>query len=485
MSGKRNENVDELVETVSKGLGDSDTVKVDFTIDSKLPQIPIYSGKNESFVMILTDADGKTHEQITDKFPATIQDSSGAIYEVDEQGNVTQDGKNSKSDNLDEIIVSTTDLQSDLDYYFTFENDTIALFNQRLDLAKNNGQFEFKLHRKGSTINLDSIYIVTNSDTLRNTDIVKTNLLNNLFIQVKEKEDTLVYLDILTHNSPHIEFKTLSSYNGEFGFDDGSVFTSETTPPKSITGMYDTIRVTDGSHIYNTFITLAPTQNINLKLSINNSILGDSIILNSNDARILATFNPIDSTINIRNNNFMSIDFKDHALIDIYRINKNGIQQQSKIGRCQIISMPTINIDVQLVYFVSDTTQAQTKVGADSLNVNINALRDRLNNHSFNQGFFQFTVHNTPWVIKDNLDSLTRTNMGDAYDSIRVYLQKTKGINVTSGFRPTVIYAIMTEPIFPTATSGHYLGGGVMGKNNLLKIIPKPSFVRLHCAEAG
>jgi|GEM_PF-1136631 len=105
--------------TGGKGVGDIRTGEekaqyiVDYTIDSKLTQVPIKkdtskdeikegeavgttSGENERYIITLTDDKGNKQEQVVDKFPATIEDKSGAIYEVDKEGNIKQ--VSSKSD---------------------------------------------------------------------------------------------------------------------------------------------------------------------------------------------------------------------------------------------------------------------------------------------------------------------------------------------------------------------------------------------------
>jgi hypothetical protein len=110
--------VDETL-TGGKGVGDIRTGEekaqyiVNYTIDSKLTQVPVkkdtsedkikdgeasetVSGENERYVVTLTDDKGNKQEQVVDKFPATIEDKSGAVYEVDKEGNIKQ--VSSKSD---------------------------------------------------------------------------------------------------------------------------------------------------------------------------------------------------------------------------------------------------------------------------------------------------------------------------------------------------------------------------------------------------
>lgn len=110
--------VDETL-TGGKGVGDIRTGEekarytVDYTISSSLTKVPVKkdtsedkikegeaaettSGENERYIVTLTDDKGNKQEQVVDKFPATIEDASGATYEVDKEGNIKQ--VSSKSD---------------------------------------------------------------------------------------------------------------------------------------------------------------------------------------------------------------------------------------------------------------------------------------------------------------------------------------------------------------------------------------------------
>ena len=110
--------VDETL-TGGKGVGDIRTGEekaqyiVDYTISSSLTKVPIRkdtsednieggetaettSGENERYIITLTDESGGEHEQVVEKFPTTIEDKSGATYNVDKEGNIKQ--VSSKSD---------------------------------------------------------------------------------------------------------------------------------------------------------------------------------------------------------------------------------------------------------------------------------------------------------------------------------------------------------------------------------------------------
>lgn len=129
--------VDETL-TGGKGVGDIRTGEekaqyiVDYTIDSKLTQVPIRkdeskddikdtnaaeatSGENDRYIVTLTDEKGNKFEQVVDKFPATIQDKSGATYEVDKDGNIKQ-------------VSSKSDIKLDDRTKYTKDNNAVVQF---------------------------------------------------------------------------------------------------------------------------------------------------------------------------------------------------------------------------------------------------------------------------------------------------------------------------------------------------------------------
>ncbi|NDW11240.1 fibronectin type III domain-containing protein [Dysgonomonas sp. 520] len=466
-------NIDEITEGGHENTREG-IIMPNIQLDVTIPENPVFDYNPESGEVTVFTTDGQKVSSFTPPtndgktaFPITIKDKDGNIYrvdaETDEQGNIflakEESNETSQSRIMDEIIVPIKDLPSHIDYYFTFENDSIALHNQKLNLAKNKSEKHIKLHKRdSSSINFDSIYIVVNSDTLRNTDLVKTNLLNNLFIQVKDigRKDTLAYFDIQIHNSPHVEFKTLSTYNGEFGFDDGFDFASTSLP--KINAIYDTIRNSDGALLYNPFITMNPNQTISIQADIIDKMPSYNYFIESSSLNISCIYDTTTSIANITSinsyNNFGTPDY-----ISFYRKEKNNLEEKILIGRCEIVTMnkqPTIN--VQIMYYKTDTLPM-------SNTVNPIDLENKMNNNSLNQSFKIFNVNPSIYTFVDTVATAAHLSTSES-----AYRRALRGLMVHKSFNPTLhnpntFYVIMTDLIFTDTATGGYKGGGVLNNS--------------------
>jgi hypothetical protein len=386
-------------------------------------------------------------------FPIIVKDEDGNLYKLEqtEEDDLT-------ATLLDEAIVNINESPHNFDYYFSLNNDSIAINNHKLNIAKNNKEFEIKLLKKDGSINIDSVYLIVNSDTLKNTNVFKRKMINNLSIQAKHigKQDTPAYLNIIVHNPPYVEFKTPIGYNGEFGFDDGLDFVSSDASKKN--GIYDVIQKSTGDTLYCPFITMKKNQEIKIIAEIKDRLPAYNYYVESSTPGITCTHDTTTYILTIKNNSYLN-DFSNPAQVLFYRKDKNGFESKELIGKCSIVSKDPIDtINVQIFYYKTDTLLVTNTVSPSN-------LETKMNLNSLNQSFRTVSVNSFIYTITDTtITAAQKTNSRQAYQRVIIELMRHKANNPTL-HKDNTFYVIMTDLTFAGTNPGTYLAGGVLSNS--------------------
>jgi len=359
---------------------------------------------------------------------------------------------------------------SNIECYFSINSESLKISNQILNVTESNRNFNIKFLCKNDSINLDSIYLLVNTDTIKNTNVTK-KFLNNMYIIAKKtgSSDTLSFLDIrVDKDSLYAKFTTKSSYKGEYGFDDGMDFSSISVPKVNM--VYDTIHNSDGDVLYSPFITMDPNTTITIEASIINKMPEYNYFAESSNPAIICSYDTTTSDLKITNSNYTNtFNSPDH--IFIYRKAKNNSEPKQMIGKCEVFSMNKDSVNVYILYYKHDTVPfTNTVVPSD--------LDDKLNKYSLNQSFKGFNVDYNIYSIIDStvIDSIHLSTKRNAYNRILRAFMIDKVSN-PGKYKSNSFYVIMSDLVFPdTGTPGAYSGGGVLS-NSAYAIMWKVPFL--------
>jgi predicted Zn-dependent protease len=202
-------------------------------------------------------------------------------------------------------------------------------------------------------------------------------------------------------------------------------------------------------------------QSISLNVKISEEIAGDSIYVES-PTDITTNYNRSEKLLTITNI-ALDNDFANPAYINLYRDDPYKLQRRMLIGKLAVVGRPRFEsiINVQIVYFASDTAHVKNMV-------NPTRLQNLLNSNSLNQSFVHFAVLPKIIRIKDSLNNDAKGKTYDAYIAIQ-QICKDEGMVITRNQHPTTVYVVLTDLKF-SSTDGDKIseiGGGVMSNNNL------------------
>jgi predicted Zn-dependent protease len=133
-------------------------------------------------------------------------------------------------------------------------------------------------------------------------------------------------------------------------------------------------------------------------------------------------------------------------------------------GKCAVVGRALFDktINVQIVYFASDTVKPKNTI-------NTVRLQTLLNSNSINQSFVRFSVLHNIISIKDSLNATANTEPGKAYNAILKRCAKERMIFTTTQ-PPVTVYVVMTELQFAKSDNNGIIeekGGGVIDNSNL------------------
>ena len=215
-----------------------------------------------------------------------------------------------------------------------------------------------------------------------------------------------------------IAFRAWPEYDGEFGLDNAEVFTRAKVKRGDKIGferpaIYNSYRYK--GHVVDCFITVPVGKEIEIELDIPNRC--DSCYVYeavASDDNLYCQL--IGNILKIRSD-APSESIKSYYL-SVYRKIKKKDGDSKLLGVCEVQSlMPKEPYNIQLIYFRTDST----KVIND---IDIAALKDKLNNHSFNQAFISFNINQKidTFTCKCNAAELCNNPqkaMGYIVDSLR------------------------------------------------------------------
>jgi hypothetical protein len=197
-------------------------------------------------------------------------------------------------------------------------------------------------------------------------------------------------------------------------------------------------------------------------VKISEEIAGDSIYVES-PTDITTNYNRSEKLLTITNKAVYN-DFTRPIYINLYRDDPYKLQRRMLIGKLAVVGRPLLDniINVQIVYFASDTTSCKNTV-------NIQKLQTLLDSHSMNQSFAKFTVLPNIVYMKDTLVGAIRADYGQAYRAISRECGKRQ--MMLTNIQPLkTVYIVMTDLQFIISGNNDETverGGGVMNNYNL------------------
>jgi hypothetical protein len=450
------EKINELAETIND-LAYTDNV--DVTVDYEIANANSFSVDSLGNIVVM-DTDGNTHivvaaENVTEEQIDSMNAGANNLM------NGISAGQESSSSNLEEVIIEG--LSSSYEIVVNGETEKTTT-DKKLKLVYEQQKLILKLQKNnGDTINVANIQWeigkeVVDSTLTKEITIADKNVDVIIYEKVNEKGKTkkaiIAKLQFIVKQSPYVTLSTLSGYDGEFGFDDGEDFADNSIPKQG--HQYENIQIAEAKNktktLYVPWLTLLQGQTAIFKADISNSVDGDSLYVETSNG-IIANYDKAQRRITITNNS-LNNDFAKPAYINFYRDDKYGLQKRMLIGRCAVVSKQQFKpIDVQIVYFASDTTRIKSTVNATR-------LQTLLNSNSLNQSFAQFTV--LPNIIRikgsSNLPYL------EAYNAIRK-ICRGNGMRIVYSTHPTTIYVVLTDLAYKVSEGNDgkekYRGGGV------------------------
>ena len=389
------------VHYASAGLGEifGDKGIKDIKINYKIEKITLVMTPAPGVLRIVgIDPNGENKGPVQE-LPAgrdyTITDSSGKIWQVDENGNVSQKNmdntppKSNPSHNIDNIHNSGNDIndeKSDNDIQFIYENkdykssSTIFAMIDSDDLdisimSKRNSEilngeltwfFNKKELQKGNS--LTSIKLSTKNLKNKTYDLV-----------VKKDNKELAKLKIEFYNTPILKFELPDNYDQSFLFD------NEFVKNKIVAKDYELLSTIKDYRV--PVLAASKDKIVNLNLNINGvprNIKDFEITIKEDNTSNIMFING--SNVVKMNNIKGNISFKITKNTNFRKpIYLNALYQNKIIGKLKIYSYPIINKNVQLVYIKWNNTD-------NHFDINEKELEKYLQNKSLNQLFLNINI---------------------------------------------------------------------------------------------
>jgi hypothetical protein len=465
-------------------------IKIDLTVNFVIPYNPKFEYNAKTGILEIYDLSSVSHNVELPKndkgkivLSITIKDANGNVYKVSEETYVDANENEQK-----QVVIEQYDDNKDIDeviiqgisnnYEIVINEEKEKTTNDRiLKLVYEQQKFNMRLQRSnGETINVANIQWQIKTGKSKETldaILIKEITIEDKDIEVviyekivdkngKEKKAKIAAFTFVVKQSPYITFST-SKYDGEFGFDDGEDFKENSVPKQHM--QYDTIHVADNNGkskvLYVPWVTLLQGQSVRLDVKLSRKIEGDNIYAEATSSKININYNKQQNQLTVTNNG-LDNNFNDKEYINFYRDDKYGLQKHMLIGRCAIISRQSFNpINVQIVYFASDTTRMKNTV-------NTTRLQTLLNSNSMNQAFARFTVLPNIIRVKEALSSTIKVDYKAVYKTI-LNICQNKGMKYTDNQHPTTVYVIMTELQYTKLETNGIVeerGGGVLNNCN-------------------
>ncbi|GHV69159.1 hypothetical protein FACS1894199_17430 [Bacteroidia bacterium] len=443
------------------------------TVDFTMPDNPTAILTRAGGLTVTDENGGNSHtvelpknEDGTPQLPATIQDEGGKKFVVDEKGNITSAGNNDNADNLDEVVVPGLS-----DNYEVVINGDVSKVTTKpeIKLVPSHQMYEMKVQKNnGDTVDINKIQwkigkqIVDSTDTQKIVvaDKAVSVLISEKVANSKGKTELakIAAFEFVVKTSISVTFSTLSTYDGEFGFDDGEDFAENSVPKQG--KQYETIQITEAKNkvktLYVPWLTLSQGQPpATLKVNLSKTIDGDNIYVEASSG-ITANYDQAQKRLTVTNNS-LDNTFDNPAYISFYRDDKYELQKKMLIGKLAVVSRKQFSpINVQIIYFASDTTRIKNTVDAAK-------LQNLLNSKSLNQSFAQFAVLPNIIRIKGNLSGILDTER--AYGEIKTICSDDKGMAINYSNHPTTVYVVLTDKEFKLSIRNDgkesYIAGGV------------------------
>ena len=390
------------VHYASAGLGEifGDKGIKDIKINYKIEKITLVMTPAPGVLRIVgIDPNGENKGPVQE-LPAgrdyTITDSNGKIWQVDENGNVSQKNmdktppKSNPSHNIDNILHNSgndiNDEKSDNDIQFIYENkdykssSTIFAMIDSDDLdisimSKRNSEilngeltwfFNKKELQKGNS--LTSIKLSTKNLKNKTYDLV-----------VKKYNKELAKLKIKFYNTPILKFELPDNYDQSFLFD------NEFVKNKIVAKDYELLSTIKDYRV--PVLAASKDKIVNLNLNINGvprNIKDFEITIKEDNTSNIMFING--SNVVKMNNIKGNISFKITKNTNFRKpIYLNALYQNKIIGKLKIYSYPIINKNVQLVYIKWNNTD-------NHFDINEKELEKYLQNKSLNQLFLNINI---------------------------------------------------------------------------------------------
>ena len=220
------------------------------------------------------------------------------------------------------------------------------------------------------------------NEDISSSDSVRLEELKVVALSVDDKDSKAIA------SNSSIRFSTKSDYNGEFGFDNGEVFTKAGFPKPALYSEKK-CRYNDKDYAVDCFITIPVGKEIEINVNIMNRCdtcyVYEAVAIGKDLACSL-----MGSNLKIQTSTTSYLETPYYMLILKKKMNDSS--NQEVLGVCEIqCLLEKLPYNIQLLYLHTDSTKNNA--------LDINLLRNTLKNNSLNQAFI-------PFNINENIDTI-------------------------------------------------------------------------------
>lgn len=325
----------------------------------------------------------------------TITDSNGKIWQVDENGNVSQKNmdntppKSNPSHNIDNIHNSGNDIndeKSDNDIQFIYENNDYKSSSTIFAMIDSDDlDISIMSKRNSEILNGELTWFFNKKElqkgnSLTSIKLSTKNLKNKTYdLVVKKDNKELAKLKIEFYNTPILKFELPDNYDQSFLFD------NEFVKNKIVAKDYELLSTIKDYRV--PVLAASKDKIVNLNLNINGvprNIKDFEITIKEDNTSNIMFING--SNVVKMNNIKGNISFKITKNTNFRKpIYLNALYQNKIIGKLKIYSYPIINKNVQLVYIKWNNTD-------NHFDINEKELEKYLQNKSLNQLFLNINI---------------------------------------------------------------------------------------------
>ena len=389
------------VHYASAGLGEifGDKGIKDIKINYKIEKITLVMTPAPGVLRIVgIDPNGENKGPVQE-LPAgrdyTITDSNGKIWQVDENGNVSQKNmdntppKSNPSHNIDNIHNSGNDIndeKSDNDIQFIYENNDYKSSSTIFAMIDSDDlDISIMSKRNSEILNGELTWFFNKKElqkgnSLTSIKLSTKNLKNKTYdLVVKKDNKELAKLKIEFYNTPILKFELPDNYDQSFLFD------NEFVKNKIVAKDYELLSTIKDYRV--PVLAASKDKIVNLNLNINGvprNIKDFEITIKEDNTSNIMFING--SNVVKMNNIKGNISFKITKNTNFRKpIYLNALYQNKIIGKLKIYSYPIINKNVQLVYIKWNNTD-------NHFDINEKELEKYLQNKSLNQLFLNINI---------------------------------------------------------------------------------------------